>query len=213
VTDSIWGPIVSPLDVEQAVKTTLQTWVDSALTEMERQSDMWAIRQVPRPVSWEVVTDIDDIDDWPDDQLPAVVVESAGKASDPEYGPEGEVDGQFAIDVTVVYRGSGKLVDRELTRRIVVTLATAVELVLLKQPGLGGLASAAFLGAIEFDIASPTKPRTLSGAQVPVVVLVAEVANRNGLPDEPDPPAPTDPPADSPEYPDHTSTHVTVTTE
>lgn len=208
---SVWGEIVTPLDVEAAIKTTVRTWLDSALTDLERRSPDWAIREIPRPKSWEVVTDIDEIEDWPDHALPAVIVESTGRETDPEYGADGEVDGAFAMNVTTIYRGSGKHVNRERNRRIVVMLATAVELVLIKAPDGFGIGASAVLGATDYDIASPTKPRTLSGAQTEIVVLVGHVANRFGLPAEPDPPD-QPPPAESPEDPLHTETNVAVTT-
>lgn len=206
---SVWGQIVTPLDVEAAIKTTLQTWLDSALTELERHDPGFAVREIPRPEMWEVVTDIDEIEDWPDRLLPAVIVESTGRATDPAYGADGEVDGAFAMNVTTIFRGSGKIIDRELNRRIVVMLATAVELVLIKAPAGFGIDAAVLPGATDYDIASPTKPRTLSGAQTEITVVVGHVANRYGLPDEPDPPD-QEPPAESPEYPDHTQTSVTV---
>lgn len=206
---SVWGQIISPLEVEQAIKNTLQAWLDSALTESERRSDQWRLREIPRPVRWEVVTGIDEIEDWPDRELPAVIVESTGKDNDPQLGPDGQVDGAFAMNVTTIYRGSEKHVNRERNRRIVVMLATAVELVLLKAPAGFGIDASVIIGETAYDIASPTKPRTLSGAQTPIVVLVGHVANRFGLPAEPDPPD-QDPPSQSPDDPDHLSTHVLV---
>ena len=208
---SRWGPLVTPLDVEAAVKTILQTWIDSALTEIERRTPGWGIRELPRPQSWEVVTDIDEIQDWPDRDLPAVIVESAGEAVDPQLGPSGQVNGEVALTITTAYRGSTKHVNRARTREIVILLATAVRWVLLKHGDLDGIADGVVIGVTDYDIAAPAKPRTLSGAETELIVVLSNVANRFGLPAEPDEPAPTDPPPTSPEWAAHTATHVTVT--
>jgi hypothetical protein len=207
---SVWGSFFSPLDAEDAVRSILQTWVDSALTEIERRTGEYAIRELPRPNSWRVATGLEDVEDWPDRDLPAVIVESAGEGVAPKLGSAGQVNGEIALNVITVYRGSGKLLNREHDRRIVVMLASAVRWVLLKHGDLGGIADGVILGATEYDIPAPTRPRTLSGAQTDLTVLVSNVANRYGLPDEPDAPAPTEPPPDSPSHPDHLSTHVSV---
>jgi hypothetical protein len=71
---SNYGPIITAWTVEQAVRDTLQTWIDTFLGEIERQSSgRWDLRQIRRPRSWFIQSAFHDI---PEKLLPAIHVES-----------------------------------------------------------------------------------------------------------------------------------------
>lgn len=210
---TVWGPLISPLDVEAAIRLVLQTWIDSALTEIERRRGDLLVRELPRPVAWHAVNDLDDVDSWPDRDLPAVVIEPSDDT--PSLSNQGLIDEQLAFTVTILHRPRGKRVDREHDRAVTVHLVTAVKWVLWKNGSLGGLASGVFCGRTVYDFAPPARAWTLSGAQIDVIAHVPATMRRRGLPDAPDAPPPTSPPDGSPEHAAHTETnvHVDVVTE
>lgn len=211
---SVYGPFVPSLDIEAAIRTLLQTWIDSYLGELERRSSgRHPLRTLPRPSKWYVATDVEDILQWPDRDLPAVIVESTGDG-DTEPGSGRGLNQWMRFTVTVVYRGSGKREDRERTREVIVLLASAIKWVLWKHRTLGGLAQTIEITRTGYDFAPPARPSTLSGAEVDVSVLVADVVELGGGPDTPDDPPPTDLPSESPaDPPVVASTSVTVVAE
>jgi hypothetical protein len=200
---STYGPIITSSDVEDAVRATLQRWLDTMLGEVERQSgDRWELRQIQRPKSWQLVTDYKA--PAADRRLPCVAV---------EYGPmelvngnDGLVNSQTAMNVIVITKGQG----RDKTRETLAGLLAGVLLVFQKHGDLDGFAVGTVIGTIEPDAVPAEKARTVAGARIPIVVLVDRVMSRRGGPAEPDPPEPDSLPDESPEYPDHTSTTVAV---
>jgi hypothetical protein len=208
---SVYGPFVTSLDIEQAIRTLLQTWLDTYLGELERRSQR-PLRSLPRPRTWFVVTDVEDILQWPDRDLPAVLVESTG---DGDTEPAGRRLNQWMrFTVTLVYRGSGKRVDRETDREVIVLLASAIKWVLWKHRTLGGAAEALRIDRTGYDFAPPARPNTLAGAEIDVAVLVADVVELSGGPTLPDDPPPVDLPPDSPgDPPVVETTSVTLVAE
>lgn len=199
---SSFGPLITSPDIEDAVTATLQRWLPTMLGEVERRSDgRWAVGQVQRPRSWQLVTDYEA--PTADRRLPCVAV---------EYGPqerilgnEGAINSENGLTVYVITKGQ----DRDKTRETLGALVAAICMVLEKHGDLDGFAVGTEIGTINPDAIAAAKAKTVAGAGIPIAVLVDNVASRWGGPSEPDPPD-EPPPASSPEDPQHTSTNVTV---
>lgn len=199
---STYGPIVSAWTVEQAVRDTLQAWIDTFLGEIERQSaGRWDLRQIRRPRSWFIQSAYHDITEQ---QLPAIHVESASKTTRGTGG--GQVDGEWAMMVQGVVKGQ----NRESSRELLGLYEAACSVILEKHGDLGGVASGTSLSGARYDLIPPDRDRTLVGFEIPIVVSVDHIADRFGGPANPDPPPPTDLPPTSPSDPAHASTTVTV---
>ena len=208
---SVIGNIVTAWDVEQAVKTTLQTWLDTYLTDCERQSNgRWAIRGIQRPPdpeqSWEIVSEYTDI---PAKILPAISIESSAMATDPEIEAEGDVTGRWSITVQTVVKGQ----NRPHSRDIASMYEAAIRTILMHKGGLGGFADATVVGRSNFTLIPASRGKTLVGCEVPLTVIVPQTNLRTSGPEEPDDPPPVDPPPTSPTDPDHLSTNVSITPE
>lgn len=206
---SVIGNIVTFWDVEQAVKATLQTWLDSYLTDCERQSNgRWAIRSIDRPPdpeqSWEIVSGYHDI---PGRLLPAISIESRTMATDPEIEAEGDITGRWTITVQAVVKGK----NRGLSRDIASMYEAAIRTTLQHKGGLGGFADGTVLGLSNLALIPPDRDKTLVGCEVPITVIVPQTNFRGPGPETPDDPPPVDPPPTSPEDPDRLTTNVVVT--
>lgn len=203
---SSYGPLIAAYDVEEAVRSTLQAWIDTDLGEIERRSGgRWDARDIVRPRSWEVVPDF--AVTAADRRLPCVAVEIG--EMEPQPAEEGRVDGAFGLNVIVIVKGS----DRQRTRELVSAYEAAIRWCLLKRGTLGGFAAGVTIGATSWDAVPAEKSKTVAGANLRIVVEVAEIANRFGGPAVPDDPPPTPLPVTSPTDPAHASTHVTVDQE
>jgi hypothetical protein len=201
---TVYGPSITSYDVEDAVRTTLQTWIDSYLLDQERESSgRWALRQIERPKSWQLVTDYHA--PTADRRLPCVAIEA--QEEDISLGSEGRVTGEFGLNVIVIAKGRS----RDETRETVSAYMAAIRLLLLHQGDLDGFAIGTLVGGASTDTVTPAKSKTVAGGTRRIAVMVSAVASAYGGPTEPEPPAPATPDPDSPEYPAHTATHVNVT--
>lgn len=200
MAESIFGPLIVSTTVEQAVEDTLKRWIDTYLGEVERRSaGRWRLRQITRPRSWEVHSDVHQTSDR---QLPAVVVESAELDRDRDAD---SVDGQWGITVTAYAKGT----NRRNTRATVAAYEAAISLILEHKGSLGGIAQATIVGGSRFDAVPSQRDKTLAGAEVRIAVFVPSIAGRRGGPDVPDAPPPTQLPETSPTDPERTSINVT----
>lgn len=80
-TPTVFGQIIDADQVEQALRTTLQTWIVPYLAEAERQLE-FTPRTLPAPRSWPLVSEFDI---RPHEQLPAIIIASPGTANEPEH--------------------------------------------------------------------------------------------------------------------------------
>jgi hypothetical protein len=130
VTSTSYGTIVTAWTVEQAVRDTLQTWIDTVLGEQERQSSgRWDRRQIQRPRSWFIQSAFHDL---PEKLLPVIHVESSRVPF--ENAADGQVNGDFQMVVQGIVKGQ----NRELSRELNATFEAACRTILLKQGDLGG---------------------------------------------------------------------------
>lgn len=200
---SLYGPIITSADIEDAVRATLRRWLDTMLGEVERQSDgRWTLRQIARPRSWQLVTDYQA--STADRRLPCVAIEAGPE--DRTNSADGWVNTEIGMTVVVITKGQ----DREKTRETLAGLVTGLLMVLERHGDMDGFAVGTAIGDIEQDAIPATQSKTVAGATIRITVIVDHVANRFGGPAEPDDPPPTDLPPTSPEDPAHTSTNVTV---
>jgi hypothetical protein len=203
---SEYGPLITAFDVEEAVRSTLQAWLDTDLGEIERRSGgRWNRRDIQRPRSWQIVTDYRA--HTADRRLPCVAVEIGEMEQQP--AEEGRIDGAFGLNVIVIAKGS----DRDRTRELVSLYEAAIRWCLLKRGTLDSFAAGVILGNTSWDAVPAEQSKTVAGATLRIVVEVAGIANRWGGPEQPDAPPPTPLPPTSPSDPAHTSTTVTVDQE
>jgi hypothetical protein len=108
---SIFGPLVTGHDVEQAVLSTLRKWSGTYIAEAE---DAHGITRcsLERVRAWVIGPTLDK---WPEDQLPAVVIASPGLAPPPRRNGEGYYRATWRIELGVVCAARTQARSRELS--------------------------------------------------------------------------------------------------
>jgi hypothetical protein len=191
---SLYGRLISAVDVEQALKRRLDDRLGDYLAEVERQHGI-VVGTLARPRAFVVA------ERFPEDQLPAIVVESPGTADLPLADGQGRYYARFELVLTIAVAAStGAL---ELAK----LYALALRALAVQQP------SALFMGVDWINERYPRPDlaggRTFYTAEVALEVQVPDVTNRHeGPPDEPGwPDVPPDSP-DSPAWPTSTTADV-----
>ena len=182
---SLYGRLISAVDVEQALKARIDARLDNYLNEVERQHGL-AVGTLQRPRAFVVA------ERFPEDQLPAIVVESPGTTDLPAADGQGRYWARFELVLAIhVAASNGAL---ELAK----LYALALRALAVQQP------SALFMGVDWINERYPRPElvggRTFYTAEVTLEVQVDEVTDRAaGPPDEPG--WPEDGGPESPEWP------------
>lgn len=131
MTDVI-GPFVSTYQIEQAVGPILSTWFDRYLAEVERAHSL-TVGHLQRPKSAQTAYDLEN---WPEAQLPALIVMCPGTVGEPEKQGTGLYGAWFEITVGLLVEDT-----TEANARMVAALnQVALELVMVQQASrLAGL--------------------------------------------------------------------------
>lgn len=173
---TVFGQIVTASAVEEAALATLALWMPTYLGEIERQHGTTAIAV---PASY---TARSEVQNWPEEHLPAVIAISPGTSAVPEARGDGRVDAEWSLGVAVVVSA----VDRDTTRRMAQLYSAAVRAAILQHPSLGGVAAGTVWLAESYVDVPVEDTRTLMAAQVVFVVRVDEVVDLFDGPAVPD---------------------------
>lgn len=128
---NVFGPIVTLRMVEQGIASFLRVWFLDYLDEIERREG-YAPGEVERPRGIPIASDFQK---WPEDQVPCLLVLSAGLAGPPQR----QGDGSYTTDWQVAIAPVVKDIDEDETRRLASTYTAAVRLAVMQHQGLEGL--------------------------------------------------------------------------
>ena len=195
---SVYGAITHGGLVEKAARDLLKPWMPAYLAEIERQLDRTP-GSLPKPRSW---TNMIDVDRWPEDQLPCVVLICPGTYSEPISEGDGEHRVTWELRVATVVSGKPDARERMLDNAKI--YAAAVRTCVLQHPSLGGFAQGVSWLGEAYDDIPIDRSRTLASGEVAFAVQVDDVASAFDGPAEP----PEDPLEDPGDWP--TATEVPV---
>ena len=182
---SLYGRLIAGVDVEQALKARLDARLDDYLNEVERQHGL-AVGALARPRAFVVA------ERFPEDQLPAIVVESPGTVDLPAADGQGRYAVRFELVLAIhVAAADGAI---ELAK----LYGLALRALAVQQP------APLFMGVDWVNERYPRPElvggRTFYTAEVTLEVQVPDVTDRHAGP--PDGPGwPEDGGPDSPEWP------------
>ena len=164
------GPIVTDVDVENAVLATLKRWMPTYLREMERHSNE-PEKSFPDIASWRAADTPEDR--FPEQMIPAIQVMLT---SDTEIITKSEsADGLFSgtIDCLVA------TTEPETARRMAALYQFAMGLALVQHPHLDGSIEVAGFGWKKSGVPAVGKPdeRWLSLGTIEVSILVSNIFN------------------------------------
>lgn len=126
-----FGPLVTSPDVDDAVTATILEWFPTYMYRLaeERNLDM---NQIQLPKSGQIVTVIDD-DQFPDYNLPSLIVTTAQTEGAPEQDGNGNYYAAWNVVVSAIVKGRNPLETRQLAgwfegcvRRLLVQQGTAL---------------------------------------------------------------------------------------
>ena len=189
---SIFGPIIPASALEDAMLSLLQKWLPTYIAATERQNGLTA-GQLPLPRSWNVVNDPDN---WPENQLPSVLIVSSGSDGEPERQGDGMYSMWWSLGIAVMAAAN----DERHARRNAQFYTAAVYALLTDRGSLDGFAAATELSWVRFDAGAMTgRNRTLGVGSSQWRVKVENVVQANQGPVAPDPkPDHTEPYDDGP---------------
>lgn len=199
MTTSIYGTILTAQDVTKAAEDTLKAWSPAYLAEVGVQHGL-ARGDLPEIRSWEAWPVFEQ---WPENQLPAIVVVTPGTNAVPEMlNKQATVAWSIGVAIVVSAR------DEEATADLIGYYSAAVRALMIQKGSLGGFAVETSWVSERFDdIPILEQARTLRTAMVMFSTIVEGMVQRYGGPAEP----PDDPTADPGSSPIITSVTETVT--
>lgn len=198
MTESVFGPLVDPWDVQEAVLATYREWLPTYLAEVERQKELdnLALGRPPSPDSYYGGVDFDS---WSESETPAVIVTCVPEGA-PEHGPEVDTQG-YQVQVGCV------VVDVDEDRaRMVASHFGAASMLLVQQSGLGGLAERIVMSsAPRVEFPNP-EDRRVARSVAAFAVWVTPIVNTDAGPTV----VPTEPEEPAAEWPTATDVDVTI---
>jgi hypothetical protein len=197
------GPMVTGADIEDAVQDLLRAWLPRYLVAAELQHD-YTPGSTPTPKGWAITGR--DLQKLLSDQLPCVVLLSAGIGTPPQREGTGVLSATWGVDIGIVFNAAW---GRE-SRRHAQLYARAAQLVLQQRPlsALGQPCEVQWRGELydELDFAGS---RSYSASVCSFNVLCREVAWTDGGP-PPEAVPPSDPTVPFVPWVQVTDTEVTV---
>lgn len=177
---SVFGDFIHAGEVETAVKDTLQTWFESYLREMERQTGR-ECGSLPLPRSYQVVSETSDPARWPEDQLPSIIILAPGFVEEPVREGDGSYRVRYQVSVAAMVSARDQGTTRQLSR----LYGTVIAAIVLQKPSLGDFAAGVKWTSETFDDIPLDTSRSLACAIEGFVVDVDGVLTTNGGPEGP----------------------------
>jgi len=197
--DSIFGPLVSAVDIELAVAGVLQRWIDTYLLKAERHHGL-EDRFLVRPRSIRISSEADKL---PEDQLPALLVMSPGTVEDaPVMNGESDYTAVWELSISGVVAARGTPNGYSLAMQYARLWAMAIRGVVVQQQDERGVFAWWDWQRERYDLIDADGERTIAAGRVSVQVQTYQTIRRWAGPIEPAvPPAPPGDPGPDPEWP------------
>lgn len=187
--------IFVPDDLENAVMEELRAWMPSTLYEISIERDEELLQS---PLSYNIRPDNNQ---FVEDQLPALIIVSPGTLNNPRKSGDQVYEADYRILIVAIISSTGR-VNVNRNARI---YAAAIRAVLVRRPGLGGIAMGGLWEGESFDEGPEEQGRSLASITVEFAYTVPNVVQRGG-----GPATPLVPPQPIPDGPEVTSTDLTV---
>lgn len=118
-------------------------------------------------------TTMDEFENFPDDNLPAVIAVSGGVGEMPEQAGTGIYEATWRLGIGIVAKGPTKLI----TNRNIKIYAATIRAIMLQQRSLGGVTSGMYWLGEDYTDRPSDQARTLGTAVVLFNVVVPAVVN------------------------------------
>jgi hypothetical protein len=181
---SIFGPLFSTGDLEQAAMETLSEWFETYAIEYALQHDMER-HAIALPKSYRTSAQLDRDDGA---SLPGIVVVSPGLgANKPSQEGDGSYRAQFILGIGAFVSAN----DRDPTTKLLRMYTAIIRAIILQKQSLKGFACGTeWVDESYDDVFRYPDGQTIQGGQVVFTVEVDGLVNRYGGPPAPTPPDP-----------------------
>lgn len=179
---SQYGPLIDAGDVERAALDTIKIWLNSYLHETEDRKGLDR-GFLARPRSFARVNQLNDFEEG---QLPAVLVIAPGLSEEPVPDGEGNYRAKWAVAVGTVVSARGSR-GGETARDLAQTYGATIRALMVQKGSLGGFATRTEWADERNDNLGVQNQRSIAVSREVFVVEVREVVNRRVGPAEPDP--------------------------
>ena len=179
-TETIFGRIVTGHDVEQWALAVLHKWSSTYLAEVERQHGYEA-GHLQRFRGWAIGPTFDK---WPEDQVPGVLVVSAGTAGRPVKDADKSYRTRWQLQVGCLASARTQKLSHEHAHMY----TTACRVALLQKQSLEGWAAGTDWLGDRYDPLAYDDTRSLYAGYADLTVEVRDVATVTAGPTEPDDP-------------------------
>ena len=178
MSDDVFGSLVFPDEVEQAIIETCRTWFPEYLAYAERKLG-FKPQEIPPIRKWIATADLTR---WPEEQPPAVLVMNTGLAEEPSRTGRRDYSVKWAVGLAVV--ASAK--DAPTTDRLAKIYTGILRAILTHKPDLGGFAEAIEWVDEGYDaLPGGKRRRNLAAGQVIMRVEVKDAVTAFSGPQEP----------------------------
>jgi hypothetical protein len=172
MTDPVFGPVKSPIDLRLAIGATIDLWIETYLALVERAYDL-PPRALPLPLSY-VYKDDGNLDKRPEDQLPSIVILSPGTRGKASREGDGMYRAPWLVNVAAIVAAR----DQGETMDLATYYVTAIRLLLIQQGSLGGFALASTWEGERTDELAADSDRTMAAGTNVFTFLVDQVAQK-----------------------------------
>jgi len=208
-TGSAFGPLVSAADVEDHLQAVLERWYPSYLYEVERHVGIQP-GTLPPLRGW---VRSSEVEKFPEDQLPTMMIGSPGLTDPPEADGGGYYSACWQVNLAIEIAAGPNRRALELAR----WYALATRACVLQQQQDPGIQSGINVVRVDwrderYDTLESIDDRTVCVGRVEIALTAADVLQRGLGPLDPIiPPQPPDP--ESPTWPTAIDVHVDVSKE
>lgn len=166
---SVFGQITTAIEVQEAVVSTIKTWIEDYLADRERKDGLEP-RKIAKPKSY-VLSDDGSLNKKPEDQTPTVVVLCPGTANQPLIEGDGTYRIGWLVNVAVIVSARDHKSTQELAKRY----AAVMRALLVQNASLGGFSDGVTWRGERYDDLSAEDDRTIAATVNVFEVLVPDV--------------------------------------
>jgi len=168
--DAIFGDFLLEEEIKQAAEDTIRLWIPTYLALIERRVEL-PPKTLPLPRSY-VHSDEGTLTKRPEDKLPCVAILSPGSGKlAPKSDGEGRQRGGVVLNVAVIVTtrsGSASLTSSRYRK--------ALELLLVQNPALGGVAADLFFRGWRNDDLKPEDNRSMAAGVNVIEALIPNLS-------------------------------------
>ena len=206
---SVFGPMVSGDDLEEAVRALLRKWFNTYLAHIERRAGL-VVGTCARPRSWGITGELGKA---PEDQLPGIKIISNGTHGEPIIAGDGHSSAVWELDLLAVCSARGMPGGYSQAmiwaRRWALVMRAIIAQQAPTDDALGTVAALDWMGE-NYDDIDATDERTICAGTVSIQAYVPGAVQRWAGPAEPLMPPEEDPGPEDPTWPIATDVIVDV---